>query len=112
MFPALPIAQSALQAADRRLRVSANNTANFQTAEFRPQQVSAHERKEGGVGTTVHYANGSNYKPSADLDALLHKRSFVREYLQQQQARLAYQANLKTMQTADEMNRDVVDIIA
>ena len=112
VFSPFPIARSALQAADRRLTVSANNTANWQTAEFRPQQVSNHDRKGGGVDSIVHYANGSNYQPGANLDSLLTRHSFVREYLQQRQAVLAYQSNLKSMQTADQMNGDVLDIFA
>jgi flagellar basal body rod protein FlgG len=112
VFAPFPIAQSALQAANRRLTVSANNTANWQTPGFRPQQVSNQERKEGGVDSIVHYANGSNYQPGADLDSLLTRHSFVREYLHQRQAVLAYQANLKSMQTADQMNSNLIDVVA
>jgi flagellar basal body rod protein FlgG len=112
VFATFPIAHSAMQVADRRLTVSANNTANWQTAGFRPQQVSARSRRDGGVEGIVHYRNGPNYRPNMALDTLITEHSAIHAFLQREQALLAYQSNLKTIQTADQMTRDLIDVIA
>ena len=89
------IAQSGMQAAQRRLDASAHNVANQNTAAFRRHEVQQQESKAGGVqAQTVRAEQGV---------------SLEREMVEQISTSYAYLANLKVLTTADRMQGSLLN---
>ncbi len=93
------IAVSGVQAASARMDAAAHNIANAQTPGFHRQQVHARSQETAGVMTTVGQAD----EVGPDL---------ARDLVEQKAASYQYKANLKTIQTADQMMGSLLDLKA
>lgn len=120
METALRNAISGLRAADKRLEVSASNTVNAQSENYTPSRVV--QTALGGGGTkadvvdvrppTVPIYNPQH--PAADADGVMQRPNVApdAEVVEQMLARRAFEANLRTIETADQMSKTVLDILA
>jgi flagellar basal-body rod protein FlgC len=98
------VAQSGLEAASRRLEVSASNVANALRPGFVPSRVASSEVAGGGVTSSV--VQGVDAAAEARADRALLASSgtdLASEIVAQSQAARLYQANLATLKTADEL---------
>jgi flagellar hook-associated protein FlgK len=93
------IALTGLNAASRRIAVSAHNTANATTPDFTSQRVVQSSIVEGGVRTDVVNVEGQGV-------------SLEDEVVNQVQASYDYKANLKVLKVKDEMDKALLDINA
>ncbi len=96
MNPVLSTAASGLQAAQARLNSTAHNVANAQTEGFQRQQTTGQALPSGGVQTQT----GRVPQPGADL---------AQDTVERISAAYSFQANLKTVQTADAMLGALLD---
>ena len=132
MLSAISSALSGMMAATRRLDASASNVANAQSdgplaganasspAAYQPVEV-VQSAGTGGNGTVATYApvkpaTVPAYDPSApyaDSQGLVAAPNVdpVRETVNQLTARASYEANLRTVQTADRMQKSLLDIL-
>ena len=130
MNPVFQIAASGLTAQSTRLAVSASNVANARSlgvnpapgadnsAAFTPQRVQQISTADGGVRTetfpvtppSIGVFDPSN--PNADGAGLafLPNVSLEAEFVEQIQASAAFKANLKVIQTQDELLGTLVNI--
>jgi len=93
------IAQSGLGAAQRGLDAAANNIAKQQTPGHRRQFVLQESRPDGGVTTSVGQANVAGENLAKDI-------------IQQTLASYSFKANLRVIQTHDELLGSLLDIRA
>ena len=116
MIPSVNSAISALQAYKSKLRVTANNIANVNTDEFKKSRATLREGNSGGVEVNVHRVNtpGLPYK-EFEGDQLTEKESsnviLEEEIPQMMVTQRTYEANLKVLQTQNEMLGSVLDIM-
>jgi flagellar basal body rod protein FlgC len=103
MNSTLSIAMSGLNAASTRLNVSAHNIANSQTPEFRRQQVEQTALAEGGVSVSLDTASEFESAPLASL---------TEDVVQQMSAAYAFKANLKVIQTEQDLLGQLLDLRA
>lgn len=106
-------ALSGLLHQSRRLHASAHNVANIQTDGYQASRVVGEERADGGVTSRlipihdpphlrmddIELRTGSNTDPAA-------------EAVTQISARAAYDANLATLETSQEAEEALLDILA
>jgi flagellar basal body rod protein FlgC len=98
------VAQSGLEAASRRLDVSANNLANALTPGFVPSRVASAEVPGGGVTSGVVRDVDPAAEARADRALLASSGTdLVTEVVAQSQAARLYQANLASLKTADDL---------
>lgn len=93
------IALSGVHAASTRLDVSGHNIANAQTPGFHRQVVHQQSQETAGVMTTVGKADEVGSDVAADL-------------VEQMQASYSYKANLRTIQTQEQMVGSLLDVKA
>jgi len=106
-------AGSALRVEALRLQASAHNIANLQTAGFDPVQVEAQSQPGGGVSARIVSSDRPN--PTVNLDGqslTTSNTDLATELVNQMRASNAYKANVKTLQTADEMSGTALDLVA
>ena len=125
------IALSGLNAASTRLNNSANNVANVSSTTsrkdgqtvnepFEPQRINQSSLESGGVRTTqqpVDPASIPVYDPrnvAANEEGITDypNVNLEEEVVTQQIAKYDYKANLKTLEVADELTKDLLDITA
>lgn len=94
---ATAIAQTGMQAAQTRMDVAAHNIANLPTEGFKAAIVTQQTQPGGGVRATV----------SRRADA---GEGYVADRVESLKAMYDFKANLKTLQTADEMLGSLLDI--
>lgn len=94
---AIAIAQSGLAAAQTRLDTAAFNVANRPTEGFKRSIVTQQTQPSGGVKAVV----------SRRQDA---GEGYVEDRVEQLQAMYDFKANLKVIETADEMIGSLLDI--
>ncbi len=99
MFDAAKIALTGLNAAERRLSVSAQNTANATTPNFTSQRVVQSSVVEGGVRTDVVNVEGEGV-------------SLEEEAIDQNLSTYTYKANLKVLKVQQELDKALLDINA
>jgi flagellar hook-associated protein FlgK len=95
----LSTALSGISVANERLRASAHNIANTQTAEFRRQQVESQTLDSGGVKGQLRQVNSVGNAAEADL-------------MTQKSATYAFVANLRVLQTQLDASGTMLDIHA
>ena len=107
---------SGLQAASLKLRVSANNVANANTDGYQRQQVTT---QTGTYGVEVKVEKVSTVEPTKNVQAGVELRSdapsnvdVAEELLEMKAAQNLFEANLKTLNTNDNMLGRVLDIEA
>lgn len=93
------IAISGVQAATTRLGAASHNIANNQTEGFKRQLVSQQSQESGGVTASVAQAQEIGADLAADL-------------VEQKQAAYSYRANLRSIQTEQQMMGSLLDIKA
>jgi flagellar hook protein FlgE len=93
------IAVSGVQAASTRLNVAANNIANAQTAGYRREVVHQQSQETAGVVTSV----GKADEVGVDLAA---------ELVEEMSASYQYKANLRSIQTQDQLMGSLLDLKA
>jgi len=93
------IAHSGMNAALQRLGAAANNIANAQTPGYHRQFVAQEAQPGGGVLTSVGQADR-------------HGENLAEDLIQQISASYAFKANLRTIQTHDEMLGALLDLHA
>lgn len=130
MMPAMNIALSGLNAAERRLSVSANNTANMSTTgrvengvrvsePYTPQRVQQVSQGDGGVRADVSASDPATYPvynpadPGADANGIVRQPNVSpeNEAVNQITATYDFKANLKTMKAQDTMAKSLLDIL-
>lgn len=92
------IAGSALTAYGIKQAVTANNVANIETPEFKSSTVTLQEKTTGGVKASVSKTNDS-----VDIS---------REAVNMISNSNGFKANIKTLQTQDEMTKELLNIKA
>jgi flagellar hook protein FlgE len=107
---------SALNAFDRKMQVTANNIANVNTNEFKKSQALLTEGENGGVKVDIHKIDtpgipieqleGDNWVETETSNVDL-TEEFGESIISQN----AYNANLKTVKTQDEMLGSLMDIL-
>ena len=107
---------SGLQAASLKLRVSANNVANANTDGYQRQQVTT---QAGTYGVEVKVEKVSTVEPTNSVQASGDLRSdtpsnvdVAEELLEMKAAENLFEANLKTLNTNDNMLGRILDIEA
>ena len=107
---------SGLQAASLKLRVSANNVANANTDGYQRQQVTT---QAGTYGVEVKVERVSTVEPTNNAQASGELRSdapstvdVAEELLEMKAAQNLFDANLKTLNTNDNMLGRILDIEA
>lgn len=103
MNSTLSIAMSGLNAASTRLNVSAHNIANSQTNGFKRQQVEQTALAQGGVSVTVDSVSAPEQAPLASL---------TDDIVQQMSAAYEFKANLKVIQTEQDLLGQLLDLRA
>jgi len=93
------IGLSALNAYEKKLSVTANNIANLNTEKFRPSEATIQDNAGQGVYVTISQSNA----PEVDL---------VKEMVNLMTAKLGVEISIKSIKTADEITKGVLDIIA
>jgi flagellar basal body rod protein FlgB len=91
------ISRSALAAYGVRQAVTANNVANLNTPDFKASNTVMKENREGGVTASVTRAEDSVEISKEAVDML--------------DTANGYGANLKALQVADRMAKDLLDIM-
>jgi flagellar hook protein FlgE len=93
------VSLSGLNAATTRLDAAANNIANSQTPGFKRDMVVQQTQEKAGVLTVVGKAQEVGPELAADL-------------VEQMQATYAFRANLRTIQTQNNMTGSLLDLQA
>ena len=126
MIEAASIALSGLNAAQKRLDVSASNVANANTTgrsesgkpvslPYRPYQVQQSALPSGGVQTTLREKNPATIvqvDPSNQQWVDAPNVDMEQEVMDQKMATYDFQANLKVLKAQDAMTRSVLNIIS
>ncbi|MBI5639467.1 MAG: hypothetical protein HZA17_03480 [Nitrospirae bacterium] len=100
MIDLFGIATSALRALSTRLNVTAHNIANLNTEDFRPSKTTINEDKNNGVYVTIsRNSQAEEVDIAGEMTELIITES-------------SFKANLKTLRTAEETEKSVLDIIA
>ena len=114
MPQAFNIALTGLRAIYRQLDINANNIANVETNNFQKGRVQLQEAASGGVEVTISPVE----TPGMDLDPnertganqRASNVSLEEEFVDQMVSRYALEANVLTVQTAEEMQKALLDI--
>jgi flagellar basal-body rod protein FlgC len=117
MISSVKIAVSALQAYNTKLGVSANNIANVNTEEFKKSSATLKEGANGGVEVNVRRIDtpGHRYQELEGGKVVEKETSNVdmgEELPEMMITERGYQANLKTLQTYDEMVGTLLNIMS
>jgi flagellar hook protein FlgE len=92
------IAGSALSAYGIKQAVTANNVANIETPDFKSSSVRMQERPNGGVQASVMKTNDSVDISKEAVNMISNSHGF--------------KANIKTIQTHDEMTKELLNLKA
>ncbi len=92
-------AQSALKAYSDTLSVTANNVANINTADFKPTEANMNEGVDGGVYVTLSQSS----QAGTDL---------AKETVDMISTEEGFKANIKSLQTSEDMTKKLIDILA
>jgi len=109
-------ALTALRAFDIKLDVNANNISNVNTDGFKKSRVNLQEAFPGGVQVTIEQVNlpgislGPNERTGEERESS--NVDLAEEFVDQIVTRYAFESNVITIKTADEMQQTLLDIIA
>jgi len=108
------IALTAFRAFDKKLDVNANNIANMDTNNFRKSRVEFQENAGGGVQVTISRVDtpGIEIDPNARTGEAQQTSNVAleEEIADQIITRYSYEANILTLKTAAEMQKELFDI--
>ena len=112
------VSLSGLQAAQYRMDVTANNTANVLSSGFKKSRVinSANSAQVGGVRTDIQQIDTpggyGSVDPSTGERMELSNVDLAEETVSMIISERTFQANLQTLRTEDEMLGHIIDVIA
>ncbi len=107
------MSRSAMALQAQRLQVSANNVANLNTEGFEASQVVASEAAGGGVSGTIVPTGAPAPLLSRDgVVVAMSNSDLIGETVNRVSALRSYQANAAVYQTAQEMDRETLDLMA
>lgn len=116
MSSAMGIALSGLRAFETKLAVNTNNIANVNTDGFKKSRASMQEAAEGGVSVTLTQVNLPGVPAGIDQQTGKQIESsnvdIAEEMVDQMITRYAFEANIITIKTADEMQQTLLDILS
>jgi flagellar hook protein FlgE len=114
MPQAFNIALTGLKALDRKLDINANNIVNVETNNFQKSRAQLQEAASGGVEVTISKVEtpGMEIDPNEKTGAAQQSSNIVleEEFVDQMVSRYAFTANVLTIQTAEEMQKALLDI--
>ena len=104
---------SALWSLSTRQSVSANNVANTESEEFKKSRTVLEENQNGGVSAKVQQVNtpGTMVMQEDGTMKELSNVDLVQEMTDMAVTKNSYKANIKAIQTADEMDKTTLDLI-
>ncbi|HVO82854.1 MAG TPA: flagellar basal body rod C-terminal domain-containing protein [Syntrophobacteria bacterium] len=107
---------SGLQALDKKMESTANNTANLETDEFKATRVTLEETEPSGVKVTIQTLNTPGhqvYEETNDGLTLVEKSNvdLAKEMTDLTVTQRSWEAMTKTIQTQDEMVGTILDIV-
>lgn len=115
MSIAFNTALTALRAFDVKLDVNANNIANVNTNNFKKSRVNMQENVQGGLQVMIEQVKtpgismGTNERTGEELESS--NVDLAEEFVDQIITRYAFESNVITVKTADEMQQTLLDII-
>jgi flagellar hook protein FlgE len=116
MSSAFTTALTALKAFTTKLDVNANNIANVDTNNFKKSRVELQESSNGGVKVSISQINtpGMDINPNARTGEPQQTSnvSLADEFVDQIITRYSFDANILTVKTADEMQKELLNIKA
>jgi flagellar basal-body rod protein FlgC len=116
MPSAFGLALTGLKAFDIKLDVNANNIANVNTNNFKKSCVEMQEAQNGGVEVTISKIDSPGLEidpnPRTGEPQQQSNVNVAEEFVDQMVARYAYEANILTIKTAEEMQKELLDIKA
>jgi flagellar basal-body rod protein FlgC len=112
MIGAIDTAASGIAAAQKKLDVAAHNVANLNTDEFKKGRVSQEESVNGGVATKVgRVSERGHVRQTPEGDQVEGSNvNLADEMLDLMEAERSLEANVAVLETADEMERSLLDI--
>lgn len=93
------VARSAISAYETKLNVTANNTANMNTQNFKPSDATVNDNANQGVYVTISQSATAAADTASDMVGLMISRT-------------AIEANLKGIKVADETTKSIIDLVA
>lgn len=107
---------SALQAYNSQLEVTSNNIANVNTDEFKKSKATLKEGVNGGVQVDIKRVDAPGHRYQAlEGDQMVEKETsnvdLSEEFPQMMTTQHAYKANMKVIQTQDEILGTVLNIV-
>lgn len=90
-------AYSGINAFSAALSVTANNIANMQTNDFKPSNAVMNEDPNGGVRVTLSQSLNTGVDPAQEMTEMMIEKMGV-------------QANIKSMQTGNQVIKSLVDL--
>lgn len=117
MISPLNSATSALSAYGKKMGVTANNIANVNTDEFKKSRVNLSEGSQGGVKADIQQIDtpGPIKEAVQDGDVVQIEASNVdlaEELTEMIPTKVAYEANLKSVQTQEQMTGALLDLFS
>lgn len=115
MISAIGSATSALSALQKKMDVTSNNIANVNTDEFKKSRVTFQEGANGGIDATVQEITTPGYsKETVQNGEVVEVESsnvdLAEELTEMIPTQVAYSANIKTIQTQNQMMGSLLDI--
>ena len=116
MISALNSTVSALRAFVTKLGVTADNVANVNTDGFKKGRATLHEGQNGAVRVEISRDNSAGFRyDTVENGEKVEKETsnvdLTQEIPDLMLTKRAYQANLKTLETQDEMLGSLLDIV-
>ena len=109
-------ALTGLRALDIKIDVNANNIANANTDKFKKSRVNMQESVQGGVQATIQQINTPGISLEANERTGEERESsnvgVAEELVDQIVTQYAFQANVLTVKTADEMEQTLLDTLS
>lgn len=113
MINPVSLSASGIKAAFDSIDVSANNVANVNTDGFKSDTAAFSEGGNGGVVVNLRKSNtpGPTYLKDGKM-AVASNTDLVQETAAQISAKVMASANMAVLKTADEMEKNIIDILA
>lgn len=108
--PAAQIAVSAITALDRKLDITANNIANVNTDEFKKSRVLFQTKDVPGVSVTISGVDTPGTMQPNGLESS--NVNLAEEFADLIVTQHSQTANVKVIETYEEMQKSLIDILA
>ena len=107
------ISRSGLTAAQKRLEVSARNTANVNSDKFNKRRVTQQERATGGTSARVDTVKLSEeaQKAAEELNGAQNNVNLVDESVERIASKHSFKNNAQVIRTKDQMDQTLLDAL-